>query len=358
MKKFLCLLLCALLAAGCSSRSGTGSSQSSAPAAPANISSAVPAQKPAAPASAPQSSSEGSGEPEKEAPRWYASAYDVDWQYQNWLYLDGEHSFELTVNLYAGMGTVKGDYVREDGGSIAFEIKNKSFNGFAGDDATGFRAQENSDGALVYSGGAIGMLAENTVFYPMDGGPEQVTARPEDLPAQTVYPDEQQLEEQKELEDMQNVREQAAELARSIGGQTNEQGERLYTITYVVVSASGDTQTNEQTYTEDELPTYEQVVNNLSPYLSADISADVVMLSRADGKADVYLAAGSAPQNMPRELLDAGVDRTMYEKAVLCSIMYTLRDNYGVNDFMIYSDNKPYDSPGWWDFVEEPYLLK
>jgi hypothetical protein len=48
----------------------------------------------------------------------------------------------------------------------------------------------------------------------------------------------------------------------------------------------------------------------------------------------------------------------MYEKAVLSSIMYTLRDNYGVNDFMIYSDNKPYDSPGWWDFGEEPYLLK
>jgi hypothetical protein len=155
-------------------------------------------------------------------------------------YLDGEHSFELTVNLYAGMGTVKGDYIREDGGSVAFEIKNKSFNGFAGDDATGFRAREALDGSLVYSGGAIGMLAENTVFYPMDGGPQQVTARPEDLPAQTVYLDEKQLEEQKELEEMQSVREQAAELSRSIGEQTNGQGERLYTITYVVVSASGD----------------------------------------------------------------------------------------------------------------------
>jgi len=77
------------------------------------------------------------------------------------LYTD--NSFEMVVNLYAGMGRITGSY-DEIGGSYLFTVLERDFMGFIGDDVDIFTMELMDDGSLLYTGDDIGVTMPGSVF--------------------------------------------------------------------------------------------------------------------------------------------------------------------------------------------------
>lgn len=82
---------------------------------------------------------------------------------QSWitLYLDG--TFLMRVNLYEGFGSVSGVY-EGTGTGFHFEVTNRDFGGFMGDDVERFDMIV-TDSRLMYRGEPIGTTFQGTMFY-------------------------------------------------------------------------------------------------------------------------------------------------------------------------------------------------
>ncbi|MBQ6066342.1 MAG: dockerin type I repeat-containing protein [Clostridia bacterium] len=76
---------------------------------------------------------------------------------------NGDYSFLFRVNLYAGMGDVKGTYEIK-GNRIYCTVKERSFSGFAGDAVNEFVFKIN-DNELIYEGETIGMTISGDRFF-------------------------------------------------------------------------------------------------------------------------------------------------------------------------------------------------
>ncbi len=84
----------------------------------------------------------------------------------NVLLLNTQHNtFTLTVNLLEGYGTIIGTYVPLDN-YIVFEVEDRDFGGFIGEDVDYFSMLLLPNGNLEYSGLQIGMIVDGTLFLP------------------------------------------------------------------------------------------------------------------------------------------------------------------------------------------------
>lgn len=92
---------------------------------------------------------------------------DVAQEYQPRIEVFSDGTFIMTVNLYEGMGTVKGEY-EQDGDMLYCTVTERDFSGFLGDDVDYFEFWYWTDGEgyedLNYFGDDIGMTTYWDVF--------------------------------------------------------------------------------------------------------------------------------------------------------------------------------------------------
>ena len=72
-------------------------------------------------------------------------------------------TFTFRVNLYEGMGTIKGTYKRS-GSSITCRVKSRDFNGFTGDKVKSFKLTLKNEKTITYKGSRIGSTTWGTTF--------------------------------------------------------------------------------------------------------------------------------------------------------------------------------------------------
>lgn len=83
--------------------------------------------------------------------------------YQNVLKISLDGTFELRVNLYSGMGLVRGNY-KKDNDLYQFLVNDKNFFNVIGADIDEFEMRS-TDNLLIYYGETMGVIEKGTIFY-------------------------------------------------------------------------------------------------------------------------------------------------------------------------------------------------